>query len=475
MGKEAKIKDIPSEEVSKYIESYMSSTDDTKKKLKPLLKKMKEQDLLFKKDVKKVHKSLQKEKKKSIKKSVTNTKKDEHFLQKLKTDIKDSSIPLSLRKKLHAKLKSNDEYIRSQKIDKLQQKYSLKNQNCDQRKFYNCQKGYNSCKFSVTKMKCQFDSQLQQELIKAIVDECQDECVCTRQRPYKNYYRGRNYCSDESEKITVLESLSSMTRFSTDLMPLGLSTIYHWTLQSVLNLDRRYYEDNTVFFFIHSAVIPNLINLIRASKNLMYEIDNQGFKKVFKKYFKVIGISSLMGLPNITLNYIISWVCHKLIHGTELNYKLSNFRPDEEGIGVNFNITKSKRISDWTIQTIESLGVAFVGAAEETLFRETLPKLLQKIKPYLYSFYEKEFHAIQDRELDYQVKQTTYILITSITGIYFGLMHISNGSLDRTICQIIYCIIGGVFYSYMKKKMGLISCWTVHFTNNFLATKFFSN
>ena len=82
MGKEAKIKDIPSEEVSKYIESYMSSTDDTKKKLKPLLKKMKEQDLLFKKDVKKVHKSLQKEKKKSIKKSVTNTKKDEQFLQK---------------------------------------------------------------------------------------------------------------------------------------------------------------------------------------------------------------------------------------------------------------------------------------------------------------------------------------------------------------------------------------------------------
>ena len=469
MGK-AKIKDIPSEEVSKYIESYMSSTDDTKRKLKPLLKKMKEQDLLFKKDVKKVHKSLQKEKKKSIKKSVTNTKKDEQLLQKLKTDIQDSSIPLSLRKKLHAKLKSKDEYIRSQKIDKLQQKYSLKNQNCDQRKFYNCQKGYNSFKFSVTKMKFQFDPQLQQELIKAIVDECQDDCVCTRQRPYKNYYRGRNYCSDEPEKITVLESLSSMTRFSSDLMPLGLSTIYHWTLQSVLNLDRRYYRDSVVFFFIHSAVIPNLINLIRASKNLMYEIDNQGFKKVFKKYFKVIGISSLIGIPDIILTKIISRVCHMLIHGTELNDKLSNFYPDGVSFGVNFNIRKSKRISNWTIQTIESLEASLGGAAEETLFRETLPKLLQKIKPYLYSFYEDEFHAIQDRELDYQVEQTTSILISSITGIYFGLSHISNGRLDRTICQIIFCIIGGVFYSYMKKKMGLLSCWTIHFTHNFLAT-----
>ena len=149
---------------------------------------------------------------------------------------------------------------------------------------------------------------------------------------------------------------------------------------------------------------------------------------------------------------IISRVCHIVISSTELNDKLSNFYPDGVSIGVNFNIRKSKRISDWTIQTIESLEAALGGAAEETLFRETLPKLLQKIKPYLYSFYEKEFHAIQDRELDYQVKQTTYILITSITGIYFGLMHISNGSLDRTICQIIYCIIGGVFYSYMKKK-----------------------
>ena len=63
MGKEAKIKDIPSEEVSKYIESYMSSTDDTKRKLKPLLKKMKEQDLLFKKDVKKVQKVCKRRKK----------------------------------------------------------------------------------------------------------------------------------------------------------------------------------------------------------------------------------------------------------------------------------------------------------------------------------------------------------------------------------------------------------------------------
>ena len=172
---------------------------------------------------------------------------------------------------------------------------------------------------------------------------------------------------------------------------------------------------------------------------------------------------------------IIIRVCNKVIRTTKLNYKLRNFYPVENRIAINLNIRKTKKISNWIIQTIMSIRGNLEGAAEETLFRETLPKLLEKIKPYLYSFYEKEFHDIQERELDYQVEQTTSILISSITGIYFGLIHITNNRLDRAICQVIQCITGGVFYSYMKKKMGLLSCWIVHFTHNFLSTKIYLN
>ena len=77
-----------------------------------------------------------------------------------------------------------------------------------------------------------------------------------------------------------------------------------------------------------------------------------------------------------------------------------------------------------------SLAVGFGGSGEEIFFRETLQKLLQRIRPYLFKYYEKKFSSIfkensQDK-VEQKVKQTYTILLSSMSGLLFGLSHIDN-------------------------------------------------
>lgn len=111
------------------------------------------------------------------------------------------------------------------------------------------------------------------------------------------------------------------------------------------------------------------------------------------------------------------------------------------------------------------------------LFRETLPKLLQRIKPYLFKYYEKEFSIIfkensQDN-VEQKVEQTYTILLSSMSGLWFGLIHLGNlgtQDLHDTICQVVMATVVGCFLSYLRKKKGLATVWMIHFMNNYLAT-----
>lgn len=466
MSHVSKIKDISNGEVTKFIENLMISSKKTKKEILPLVEKINQDDLSLYKSIQKIKKENKENKqtfKNNLKKSLTNNL---SLIKSLKRKLNDPKNTLINKRKIKGQLSLNKEHIRNLEINVLQKKYSQKKQNCEERKFYNCQKGYNSCRIRLGDLKCHFDPQLQQELIKSIVDQCQQGCVCNRKRPYKNYYRGRNYCSEQPEKVTLLESLASITRF--DLMPLGISTIYSWTLQTVLDLNIRINSHLYLFLFIKSSLIPNFFNVIRASQNVMYEIDNQGFKKIFKKYLKMIGISSILMIPAFILSVFNTILCYTVINKYNFEGFLFNFIPEERYVAENLNINNEKKISKWIINNVDRLHAPLAGAAEEILFRETLPKLIERIKPYLYKYYEKEFKSNEDKELDYQVHNVYIIISTAISGIYFGLIHIDNGRLMPVICQVINCMVIGVLFSCLKRRVGLLSCWLSHFFHNYL-------
>lgn len=205
-----------------------------------------------------------------------------------------------VKKKNKNQINSNS--IRDFRKKSLKDKYSRENQKCEQRNIFNCQKGYNSCRTTLRKG-CVFDPNLQNELVNAILDECkQTECDCTtKERPYRNYYRGRKYCSDTPEALVKLDLLVSLTRFP-EYMPFLNYYYYKLILNSFLRFDR---GDSLYGNFIMIALIPSIFTFLKSGRQIMYEIDNQGYGKVFKKYCRTIG-TSLINFPVFLMVSILS-------------------------------------------------------------------------------------------------------------------------------------------------------------------------
>ena len=387
-----------------------------------------------------------------------------------------------VKKKNKNQINSNS--IRDFRKKSLKDKYSRENQKCEQRNIFNCQKGYNSCRTTLRKG-CVFDPNLQNELVNAILDECkQTECDCTtKERPYRNYYRGRKYCSDTPEALVKLDLLASLTRFP-EYMPFLNYYYYKLILNSFLRFDR---GDSLYGNFIMIALIPSIFTFLKSSRQIIYEIDNQGFGKVFKKYCQTIG-TSLINFPIFLMVSILSSLFCTIITTSILGPKREG-GDIVSGIMRKHNSFRGKKtqfreyiFKALGVKGVRNLTVAIGGAGEEMLFRETLPKLLERIKPYLFKYYEKEFSIIfkensQDN-VEQKVEQTYTILLSSMSGLWFGLIHLGNlgiQDLHDTICQVVMATVVGCFLSYLRKKKGLATVWMIHFMNNYLASSLHPN
>ena len=464
--------DIHDKEVIQYIEENMKEGG----KLKKIEKAIKENRLQSEKKTLTLKKSL----KKSIKKSLKKISDDETIttlLKHLEGTLRDKNITKSLKKKIKDRLGKND--VRDFKKKSLRNKYSRENQKCEHRNIFNCQKGYNSCRTSLRKG-CVFDPKLQNELVNAILDECHEtECDCTsKERPYKNYYRGRKYCSDTPEALLKLDLLASLTRFP-EYMPF-LNNFYFKLIQ---NSFLGYYEEDTLYEnFIMIALVPSIFTLLKASRQIMYEIDNQGFGGVFKKYCRTVG-TSLKTFPVFLIINALSSVFCTIITSSILG-------PPKKGGDIISGIMK-KHNNFQSEQTqfrkfifsalgdkgVLRLTVGVAGAGEEILFRETLPKLLQRIRPYLFKYFEKKFSRLSQEnshdKVEQKVKQTYTILLSCISGLWFGLIHLGNlgiQDLQHTICQVVMTTVVGIFLSYLREKKGLATVWMIHFMNNYLVS-----
>lgn len=478
----AGFQDIPDDQVIKYIETSLQDHDKIKQ-IKKSVQKMKDERKReakrFKKNlIKSLKKSINKSLKKSVHKSLKKTDNVQiinDFINRLKDKMKNVSISDSVRKKLNNEL--NKDTIRNFRKKTLRNKYSRENQKCEQRNIFNCQKGYNSCRVSLKKMGCVFDSQHQKELINAILDECpEDECDCTsKEKPYKNYYRGRKYCSDIPESLLKLYLLASFTRYP-EFIPI-LGPLYRKKIGSFLEFNR---DDFLYNMFISIALIPSIFTFLKASRQIMYEIDNQGFGKVFKKYCRTVETSLMYFPARLIISVLSTMVCNIITSSVlgpvskegDLVFRIMRKHNNFKSESTLFRDFIFSALGD---KGVLSLAAGFGGSGEEIFFRETLPKLLQRIRPYLFKYYEKKFSSIfkensQDK-VEQKVKQTYTILLSSMSGLLFGLSHIVNlaiQDLPNTICQVVNTIVGGCFYSYLREKKGLATVWMIHFMNNYL-------
>ena len=93
---------------------------------------------------------------------------------------------------------------------------------------------------------------------------------------------------------------------STEFIPI-LGPLYRKKIGSFLEFNR---DDFLYNMFISIALIPSIFTFLKASRQIMYEIDNQGFGKVFKKYCRTVETSLMYFPATLIISVLSTMVCN---------------------------------------------------------------------------------------------------------------------------------------------------------------------
>jgi len=380
--------------------------------------------------------------------------------------------------------KSQKSKSKSQRAQKMSEK------ECSRRSWLECETPHNACKAwdyrsvfgyqaspAEVRHTCTFVPALQQTLRKAKAQSCEPPgCLCTTsKRPYTHTYRGRTYCDSESQPLAV------------DLVR-GVGAY-------------------TISF---NALLPRIkylpVQLMRKLKN---EVSLRGPWRSILSAAKAAGYGTMAGVFQFMLSSFVRNACLASTY---------YYGPAARGVlnlpllGPSFvNVSPLRQVGakDYALPVSKSVQVGFekmcremkhivlnmsspgymrifrayngvvmgtVGAQEEIFFRGWISRFTERVKRPIYRFLKKL--GLRDKAQDKYVERIFVAINAVISGVLFGLAHISNlgdgsgGFLYKQAvhCQVVFTAVLGVVLSYLKRYTTLVTAFVSHFMHNAIAS-----
>ena len=152
-----------------------------------------------------------------------------------------------------------------------------------------------------------------------------------------------------------------------------------------------------------------------------------------------------------------------------------------EAIGyVGANVNKQLKAAMKNMFNSKGVGLGLfmgvLGASEENLFRDTLPKLMDRYRDTLEAIIQKVLNRISKEEsTPKQIQRVFGLVVCIVSSVLFGLYHLSSLIVikDKTIvyCQVVFITVMGVFLHVLKDFSSLYSAWVAHLVYNFIDVK----
>lgn len=351
---------------------------------------------------------------------------------------------------------SSDEEVESIRPDAIVDKHDSdilselqQTKKCSKLGYNDCSNSFQNkkaCKWNYKSKQCNIDEialkSMQNALLYPLTDgRLPNGEVCPESHPYERIAFNISFCSDEPPVLTKFDILNM-----SDLLFAPLGRIpYIW-------------QTGNEFY--------------------------TSFKESPRKTLKELFSSVAEGAMSVIVTTMIRLSCIYMLSPMDI---LSHFRIPSaslEGVGNAF----FKEIGAMCGSLVAMRGIpprlvmGTIGAGEEGLFRETMPKLLEKLRPKIEKILDKISSYFFDKEKPktkaHTIKTMYTILSCLVCGISFGLFHVSNllfmeNNAQNKIsvyCQVVFTAIWGTFLNYMRARKGLsnIGSFTNHFVHNFV-------
>jgi hypothetical protein len=325
---------------------------------------------------------------------------------------------------------------------------------CRDKGIFECNSKNTACKKSLFG-NCKYDEKLEKLLISSIKHECDDGCKCmTENRPYTGVYRGRQFCSKVPSKI-----FGDLTNF---------------------------------LFFDPTNILRMYGGIPRLVRKIKDDIDESGQKKMLIKYGKILGIATISGIVLFAITSIVRNVClltststlssRRSVIGIENDSFFGFFTKFTKNVPKNFS-TKINIAFQRCVREIKNslrsdkilaptlMGV--LGAQEELIFRNVIPRFIERIKPSLFKLMKK--FKFTEKSTQKNVHRIYLLISATISAVLFGLVHLGNrveGFNPKPVyCQAIFTTVMGFILSYIKDNTNLSVVWLSHYIHNFVAMR----
>lgn len=301
---------------------------------------------------------------------------------------------------------------------------------CGEKSFMRCRQ---PCTYNYRRLRCECSPYLANEILNATKYQRSGSEECPPSHKYEKEDFGVLYCSDKPEEKSVSQVLAFVDpRFRlVDLVKDAGYLIRHpYTLLKSLTTGA---VAGVLVFLVTSIVRNTCMVAMRAGG------------------MPAIGMSTLFGIT--------------LTDATKL-------------VGKNV-ATEIKTIVEGSVTRwiAAALPMSLLGATEENLFRDTLPKLMDGIRDRLEATIERVLKKISSgTPTPKQVQKIYGVIVCIVSSMAFGLFHLQNLLyFDRVsvYCQVVFTAVMGIFMSVLRRFSSLYSAWIAHFTHNFIAASAF--